>query len=309
MTIKRAFAALFVALPLLAAAEATGVDDWLYPAPPPGAASPIAANQIVGVPGSSVRVPQSRLHDRTQVVDWHPESHTPPPAIVLKAQAALGYACGYCHLPGGEGRPENASLAGLPVDYIIAQTKAFRSNARHSERADWLPSTAMQRAVAAATDAEIAEAATYFSQQPFQPRLAVVETASVPATRPLGYILAPVEGPREPIAGRIIEVPDDIEAFENRDSFSRFTAYVPAGSIARGAAIADRIGCLACHDEQFGGWGPGRSPSYILRQLRAFKTGARAGPDAAPMQAVVDELSVAEMTDVAAWLAAEPPRP
>lgn len=309
MRIFPAIAALFVALPLLAATDAAGIDDWLYPAPPPGAAQHTDPSRIVGVPGSTVRVPQALLQDRTQVVDWHPDSHAPPPAIVLKAQAALGYACGYCHLPGGEGRPENASLAGLPVEYIIAQTKAFRSNARHGERADWLPSTAMQRAVAAATDAEIAEAAAYFSQQRFQSRLAVVETATVPATRPLGYVLAPVDGPREPIAGRIIEVPDDIEAFENRDSFSRFTAYVPPGSIARGAAIADRIGCLACHEEQLGGWGPGRSPSYILRQLRGFRSNARTGPDAEPMQAVVEQLSPAEMTDVAAWMAAQPLRP
>jgi mono/diheme cytochrome c family protein len=166
----------------------------------------------------------------------------------------------------------------------------------------------MQRAVAAATDAEIAAAAEYFGQQPFQSRLTVVETATVPATRPLGYILAPVDGPRQPIDGRIIEVPDDIEAFENRDPFSRFTAYVPAGSIERGGVVADRIGCLACHDEQLGGWGPGRSPSYMLRQLLAFKSGARADPDAAPMQAVVEQLSPAEMVDVAAWLAAQPPQ-
>jgi cytochrome c553 len=309
MTVNWPSVALLLALPLLAAADVVGFDDWLYPTPTPGAASSFAGNRIVGVPGSTVRATRDQLHDFAKVVDWHPESHPQPPAIVLKAQVPKGYACGFCHLPGGEGRPENASLAGLPAAYIIAQTKAFRSGARHSERADWIPSAAMQRAVAAASDAEIAEAAGYFSQQPFRSRLAVVETATVPATRPLGYILAPVEGPHESIAGRIIEVPDDVEAFENRDSFSRFTAYVPPGSIARGEAVADRIGCLACHDEQLGGWGPGRSPSYILRQLRAFKSNARADADAAPMQAVVEQLSLSDMTDVAAWLAAQPPRP
>ncbi|MBC7520814.1 MAG: cytochrome C-binding protein [Sandarakinorhabdus sp.] len=309
MTINRALTALLVALPLLAAADMVGTDDWLYPAPVPAAAASAPANRIVGVPGSTVRVTQDQLHDFAKVVDWHPDSHPQPPPIILQAQTPQGYACGFCHMPGGEGRPENASLAGLPLAYIIAQTKAFRGGTRHSARADWFPTTAMQRAITAATDAEIAQAAGYFSQQPFRSRLAVVETATVPATRPLGYILAPVDGPREPIAGRIIEVPDDLEAFENRDSFSRFTAYVPPGSIARGEAVADRIGCLACHDEQMGGWGPGRSPSYVLRQLRAFKSNARADADAAPMQAVVEQLSPSEMVDVSAWLADQPPRP
>jgi cytochrome c553 len=305
----RAPTMVLAAVPLLLAANTISADDWLYPAPPPGAAAAFDPNHIVSVPGSALRVREEQLHDFAKVVDWHPESHPIPPPIVLKSNAPGGYACGFCHLPGGEGRPENASLAGLPAAYIIAQTKAFRGGTRHSVRSDWIPTAAMKRAVAAATDAEIAEAAGYFSRQTFRSRLTVVETADVPATRPMGYILAPVDGPRQPIGDRIIEVPENAEAFEHRDSFSRFTAYVPPGSIARGKIVADRIGCLACHDQQLGGWGPGRSPSYMLRQLRAFKLGARADADAAPMQAVVQQLSPAEMVDVAAWLAAQPPRP
>jgi cytochrome c553 len=48
-------------------------------------------------------------------------------------------------------------------------------------------------------------------------------------------------------------------------------------------------------------WGPGRSPSYIVRQLLAFKTGVRNDPAAQPMREVTAQLSEAEMVDVAAW--------
>jgi cytochrome c553 len=280
--------------------------DWLYPGLPGALPSAVEGARIVAVPGSMVRATNAELHDLTRVVDWFPESHGAAPAIVMQAQSADGFACGFCHLAGGEGRPENASLAGLPEAYIITQTQAFRGASRTSAHAGWSPSVLMTRAVSHATDADIAAAARYFSAQKFASRVTVVETPTVPATRTLGFLLAPTDGPREPIAGRIIEVPDDVVAFESRDPRSRFTAFVPPGSIARGAAVAERVGCVECHSSMMGNWGPGRSPSYILRQLLAFKTGARADGAAAPMLAVVADLPTADMVDVAAWYAAQP---
>jgi cytochrome c553 len=47
----------------------------------------------------------------------------------------------------------------------------------------------------------------------------------------------------------------------------------------------------------------GRSPSYLLRQLLAFQTGARSGPGAQPMQPVVAHLDIGNMIDVAAFAA------
>jgi hypothetical protein len=38
-------------------------------------------------------------------------------------------------------------------------------------------------------------------------------------------------GETQQIAGRIIEVPEDLERFEMRDARSRFIAYVPPGSV------------------------------------------------------------------------------
>jgi hypothetical protein len=40
------------------------------------------------------------------------------------------FACGFCHLPNGLGRPENSSLAGLPASYIVQQVADFKSGAR-----------------------------------------------------------------------------------------------------------------------------------------------------------------------------------
>ena len=50
----------------------------------------------------------------------------------------------------------------------------------------------------------------------------------------------------------------------------------------------------------------GHSPSYLLRQLIAFKTGARAASSSAPMQAVVARLELCDMIAVAAYAASLP---
>jgi cytochrome c553 len=50
----------------------------------------------------------------------------------------------------------------------------------------------------------------------------------------------------------------------------------------------------------------GRYPTYIVRQLLAFKTGARYTAASQPMQAVVARLSVEDMIAVAAYAASLP---
>ncbi len=285
------------------AAAAVASPDWLYPAPT-GPTQPIAPlDTAVTLPGSPVTLTVRDLRTGTRAVDWFPDSKAPVPDIVMNAVASAQYACGFCHLPHGDGRPENASLAGLNADYIIAQTAAMRDGTRRAAVDGWLPTQAMRDAVQHASPQQIAEAAAWFSRQPFTSRVRVVESATVPATAPLGYILAVRPGPQEPIGARIIEVPDDIHAFEKRDPRSIFTAWVPPGSIARGRAIASDMGCIPCHAEMLDGWGPGRSPSYILRQLLAFKSRARGGETAQPMQAVVDQLDLDQMIAVTAWMA------
>lgn len=221
--------------------------------------------------------------------------------------ANIGADCAACHLAGGAGRLESASLAGLPADYLVAQVRAFRSGQRRAAVPDWGPSVAMAAAVARLGDAEIAAAVQGLAGQRFVSRVKVVESATAPATEARGHVLIAIDGPRQPIAGRIIEVPDDLARYRARDPALTYTAWVPPGSLARGAALAEQHACLECHSSALDGWGPGRSPSYILRQLLAFKSGARADAGAAPMQAVVAELGDADMVDVAAFLAAQPP--
>jgi cytochrome c553 len=297
--------ALLATLALLLAAAPRPDLAWLYPQPN-GPAPPLPPGPTVSLAGSGITLNVTALRDRANAVVWYPDRYAGAPAIIFKSGVPDHYACGFCHLPGGEGRPENASLAGLPAAYIIAQAQAFRAGQRASVQPGWVPTEAMTRTAGHYSDAEVEAAAQWFSRQRFVSRVKVVESATVPATSPLGFILTATDGPRQPIAGRIIEIPDNPEHFELRDPDASFTAFVPPGSIARGAAIGQRLGCRDCHAEMLGGWGPGRSPSYILRQLLAFRTGARADANATPMREVAAQLSEAELVDAAAWLASLP---
>jgi cytochrome c553 len=51
----------------------------------------------------------------------------------------------------------------------------------------------------------------------------------------------------------------------------------------------------------------GRSPTYLLRQLIAFRTGARSTAAGAAMMPVVARLEVEHMIAIAAYLAAQAP--
>jgi len=91
------------------------------------------------VPNSSVIFTTSQTQDLFNPPDWHPTNHPPMPDIVAHGRKPDVYACGYCHLPNGLGRPENSSLAGLSVGYIIRQMADFRSGARKSSEPRHLP--------------------------------------------------------------------------------------------------------------------------------------------------------------------------
>ncbi len=110
---------------------------------------------------------------------------------------------------------------------------------------------------------------------------------------------------------RLLEMTRDPELHERRADGQLYVAYAPVGSIARGKSLAGST-CAACHGEHLQGVGlipplAGRSPTYILRQLVAFKTGARAGAAGAPMKAVVASMKIDNMIDVAAYAASLQP--
>ena len=310
---------------LMAAATSTAytaepgfeVPAWAFPGytnPPPPDATHDDVVQL-RVPESRVAFTRAQLQDFFAAPDWFPERHPPMPDIVARGRRPDTLACAYCHLPDGTGRPENAALAGLSADYIRAQVADMRSHAR--KRA-WTgpdrPSGLMQQVAESATEAEIAEAAAYFSQLPMRRKVEIVESARVPRTEEVRFIYFVIEGGGDESLGtRLIEVPVDSGRHEVRDPNVTYRAYVPVGSLARGKALATTpgadgatIACVTCHGPDLRGNGAfpplaGRSPSYLLRQLLSFRAGTRAAPAGAAMQPVVANLGIEDMIAVAAY--------
>lgn len=317
----------WAALAGLAAAAAAGVwlerraaapPDWAFPrglgAPPAGGWD---RTRDLALDGASAKFTKAQTKDLFKAVDWRPASHPPMPRAVAAGRPPDVAACGYCHLPAGEGRPENASLAGLPRAYIVNQVRHFADGARVSAVHGWGPSALMIDTARHATRAEVEAAAVYFSTLAFTSRLRVVESARVPTPTAMNFILVPGAGkPTQALGERIVEGPVSIERWELRDPEVSYVAYVPMGSVGRGAALAGGAGgvqaCSGCHgaDLRGGGVGPplaGRSPSYLFRQLYAFKAGVRSGPDAVAMRAVTARLTAPEMIALAAFAASRKP--
>ena len=314
----------------MAAASANGQDhastaprstppSWAYPVNPPPAPAVTHDSTPLTVPGGAVTFRRSQTTDRFFVPDWRPTDHPAMPPVVAHGRRPDVFACGYCHLPNGLGRPENASLAGLPAAYIVQQMADFKTGRRKSSEPSMVPPARMVSVARSVDDAEVHAAAEYFASLRPARWIKVIEARTVPATRvgsPSMLVPAP-EGGREPIGGRIIELAADLPRTELRDPASGFVAYVPVGSVAHGRRLVTTGGgktqaCAACHGPDYRGIGnvpglAGRSPSYLMRQLFDFKSGARDGPLAGPMKQNVAKLSVEDMTAITAYLASHRP--
>ena len=316
-------AVLGLALACLVAGAAMADDDdagppgWAYAVNPPGLKPAPDDGTIRHVPGSAAGFTLTQIRDLFNVPDWYPNDHPPMPEPVAHGRKPDAFACGFCHLPNALGRPENASLAGLPAEYIERQIADFRAGLRKSSVAS-LPPMLMVATAKGATDADVKAAAAYFSALKLRPWIRVEEAARVPTTRVLGFMLVPDgSGESEPIGNRIIEMPVDVPRTELRDARSGFVAYAPPGSLVRGAGLVATGGgktlpCGICHGEDLHGLGPvpalaGRSPSYLFRQLYDIKHGTRAGSWAALMQPVVANLDEADMIALAAYAASREP--
>jgi cytochrome c553 len=287
---------------------------WAMPLGP-AATTPFDSVTPRRVPGSTVAFTELRAHDRYNVPDWYPESHPAMPDVVGRGRRPAVWACGYCHLPDGAGRPENASLAGLPQKYITRQMTAFRSGQRGSPwHAPNKPADIMRGIADSATPSEVKDAARYFSKLTPRRRARVVEAERIPRVRPgTGLYFLATEAGEEPLGERLIEVATDAERHELHDARVEYVAYVPLGSIARGQELAKRgvpgaknSACTSCHGSKLRGAGPappiaGRAPSYLLRQLLGFAAGSRSTKDAAPMRSVAGALSVKDMIAAAAY--------
>jgi len=290
---------------------------WAYALNPP-ATAPAAAQTpdptLRHVPGSEAAFTVEQTRNFFSPPDWHPAEHPAMPEIVSHGRAPDVFACGYCHLPNGEGRPENSSLAGLPVPYMVQQLADFKSGLRKSSEPKHGPTAAMIAYETKATGKEIQAAAEYFSALKPKPWIRVVETDVVPTTHVAGWMLVPSGGAAmEPIGARIIETPENLERTELRDDRSGFIAYVPVGSIKKGEALANgtsskTLRCATCHGPGLRGQGKipalaGRSPSYIVRQLYDIQSGARTGAAVHVMKPVVIKMTIDEMEALAAYTA------
>jgi len=295
-----------------------GPPAWAYPVAPPDFKPPPDDGKLRHVPDSEAAYGIPEMRDRFFAPDWHPGDHPPMPSIVAYGRKPEVFACGFCHRADGPGGPENASIAGLPTAYIVQQMADFKSGLRGTSVHERGPPNLMISLSKGITDAEIQAAADYFAGLKPRVTLRVVETDNVPKTYIAGLFLADANtGEKEPIGERIIEVPEDLHRFENRDARSRFIVYAPIGSIERGKALAaggsgKTIQCGTCHGSELKGVGEipgiaGRSPSYFVRQLYDLKHGARAGAGSTLMKPVVEKLTTEDMIALAAYAASLTP--
>lgn len=258
------------------------------------------------VPGSKRQYTPAQIDDLRNPPDWFPEDHPTPATRVVKGEGNL-MACGSCHLMNGEGHPESATVSGFTVDYFVQQMNDFRSGARKDF------ANRMDLIAKAMTDQEIREVAQYFASLKPRQFTTVREAATVPKTfvgqGRMRFVDA--AGGTEPIGKRIITLPEDTERARRRDPNSGFIAYVPPGSIARGAALAKggarTVTCTTCHGEGLRGLGnvpriAGLHPIYVARQLIHFKEGTRNGVDAALMKKTTAGLTDDDIIDLSAYV-------
>ena len=303
------------ALSLLAAGAQAQSLNWAYPVPdpPPQTTADKGPRHLAG---SSKAYTQAQIDDQYNPPDWFPGEHGPLPRVVQSGIQAQ--ACGSCHLMSGLGHPESASLAGLPVAYMIRQMEDFKDNLRKDPEANANSGRAarMNNIAAGLPEEEMRKAVAWFASLKPAVWYRVVETNSVPKTWVNGgRMRLPLPGGgAEPLGDRIITLPQDPERTELRDPHSGFIAYVPPGSIKKGEELVTKGGggktivCETCHGEGLKGLGDvpgiaGVHPIYVVRQLHNIQVGANSSSAAAQMKKVVEKLSTDDMIAIAAYTA------
>jgi cytochrome c553 len=303
-------------------AEAEALPEWLFPIDPNSIRPPRLASdkpppkpddkEMLTLPHSKESFTAARIADPFNPPDWHPEDHGPMPDVVARGRKPDVMACAYCHTPTGQGRPENAPLAGLPEEYIRQQLKDMRSGARKPVGPkEFLPNQVMAKVARAMNDREIDESAKYFAQLKLRRHVWVVESLRIPRAEVAAWIYQEWNG-TEDIEGRLLEVTNTLDRHERRDDRLEYTAYVPPGSLMRGKRLVTTgdgktVKCATCHGPTLKGIEnvpplAGRSPSYLLRQLLAFKHDLRGTETAKQMAPTVEKLELADMVDVSAYL-------
>ena len=310
--------ALFGATALMAQGPLTvpaGLPDWAFNIPDKIQPAGVRPEGMVRAPGSAREYDAAKIAGNANPPDWFPDEHGPAPRIVKGEPGVTMAACGSCHLMSGQGHPEAADIAGLPVEYLVRQMNYFKSGARKDD-------TRMGPIAKATSEEDIRRSAEYFAALKPSTWVKVIETGTPPKT----YVntagrhrIVHPDGGTEPIGRRIIEVPEDPFRTELRDPHSAFVAYVPPGSIAKGAALVKSGGsgkttqCAICHGEDLKGLGEvpriaGMQPVYIARQLICLQNGSSGGTAAALMKKVVANLSEDDIISISAYLGTLPPQ-
>ncbi len=166
--------------------------SWAYgvttPPPPPGAApatpapapaagggrgggAPAAPDATLhSLPGATQQFTRAQIGNQYGPADWYPGDHPQMPEIVAKGKQAQNVAaCSLCHMPNGKGRPENASVAGYPVEYFIKTMMDFKNDLRKSSDPRKANTNRMIAFAKAMTDEEIRQAATLFQLDALDP--------------------------------------------------------------------------------------------------------------------------------------------
>jgi cytochrome c553 len=292
-----------------------GLPPWAYNIPDKAQPPRVETTGPIRVPGSSKEYDAARIASNANPPDWFPDEHPAAPRIV-KGEAGVSLpACGSCHLMSGQGHPESADIAGLPVEYFIREMTYFKSGARKED--------ARMGPIARATSEEdVRQAAEYFAAIKPIPFVKVIETGTPPKTYvsvAARHRLMVPGGGTEPIGQRIIQVPEDPSRTDHRDPHSPFVAHVPPGSIAKGAALVKTGGagktipCGICHGDDFKGLGEvpriaGLQPVYIARQLICMQNGSSSGTTVALMKKAVSNLSEDDIISISAYLGSLPPQ-
>lgn len=258
--------------------------------------------------------------------DWYPGDHPEMPEIYAKGDPSRNIiACALCHYPNGKGKAENAPPAGQDKHYLLQQLLDFKNDNRNGAEPRKSNYQLMVDTAKGMTLTEMEDVSAYMESMKWTQWIQVIETDTVPKTYLRGGLHIAIEGANagtEPIGKRIIETPVDSYRTEFlRDPRSGFIAYVPTGSIQKGAELVFTGGngktlqCIICHRADLNGIGniPGiasRSPSYMARQLNDMKQHTRNGEMAALMHPVVQNLASEDILNIVAYLASIPaPKP
>ena len=304
--------------------------DWLFPHPPKADPAPAPAKpakpdpdapkpeeELLEIPDSTEKFTRARIDDPFNAPDWRPASHGPMPEVVAKGRKPSVMACAFCHTPTGQGRPENSALAGLSASYIKQQLLDYRSGRRKGVGPDtYAPIQNMIKIAKAMTDQEIEDSAAYYSQQKLRRRVYIIESLRIPRAEPAAWIYYE-HGGTEDLDGRLLEVTQDLTRHERRDDRLEYLAYVPPGAVNRGKRLVlggegKTVPCTQCHLANLKGNEQippiaGRSPTYLLRQMLAFRNGARVNEQSPQMNPVVEKLTLEEMIDIVAYVSSQYP--